>query len=169
MKIDLRELSETSGTVTGTDRAEFLDAAGEETVLECDVEVRYSHVGGAYYLHVLASGRMQTACHRCLDPVTVPLEAEFDVVVRRGLDRAGEHGDPETEDHYITVGANEHEVDIHPQVRENLVVSVPMLILCSQECRGLCPSCGINRNRGTCGCEPAPDPRWEALRRLGGE
>jgi uncharacterized protein len=48
------------------------------------------------------------------------------------------------------------------------VVSVPMVILCADDCRGLCPVCGANRNRDACRCQSAADPRWNALRRQSG-
>jgi uncharacterized protein len=169
MKIDLRQLREPSGSVSGTDRVEFTDAAGDETTVDCDVVATYNHAGGACYLHVRARGRYDTVCHRCLDAAGVALDVEFDVVVRRGVDRAGSRGDESADNHYIMIGANEHEVSLHPLIRENVVVDIPMLILCSDDCKGLCPRCGTNRNHGACRCEPAPDPRWEALRRLGGQ
>ncbi len=56
------------------------------------------------------------------------------------------------------------EVDLEPLFRDLLLLAVPFAPLCEAECKGLCPSCGINRNRTTCQCTPAIDPRWEALK-----
>jgi uncharacterized protein len=165
VKIDLRELDETSGRVTGEDRVEFVDAMGETAVLDCAVEASYNRTGDAVYFHVVASSQYDTLCHRCLDPVVCPLQAEFDVVVRRGIDRAALRDDEVAKGDFITLGTNEHEVSLNPFVYENLVVNIPMLILCREDCKGLCPQCGNNRNRGECRCEPAGDPRWDALRK----
>lgn len=169
MNIDLRELDESSGQVSGKDRVEFVDALDEEVALDCSVEARYNRTGDAFYFHVTAKARYETSCHRCLDPVAYPLLAEFDVVVRKGVDRAAAHGDAAPGGDFVTLGANEHEVSLHPFIHENLVVSIPMLILCSEDCKGLCPQCGQNLNRGECGCRPAADPRWDALRKTHGE
>jgi uncharacterized metal-binding protein YceD (DUF177 family) len=169
MKIDLRNLDETSGEVTGSDCVQFKDAMDETVELACSVRVRYTHTGGAFYLHVSTESGFETSCHRCLDPVTVPLDAEFDLVIRRGVDREEGRTDGAKSEDYITVGANEHEVSLHPFIHENTVVNIPMLILCSEDCKGLCPECGENRNRTQCNCKPARDSRWDALRRVSGD
>jgi uncharacterized protein len=50
---------------------------------------------------------------------------------------------------------------------EQLQLNVPMRAVCREDCQGLCPDCGINRNLASCGCDEARiDPRWEALRGL---
>jgi uncharacterized protein len=52
-------------------------------------------------------------------------------------------------------------------MREQFYLALPMKPLCRDECRGLCPVCGINRNRETCDCQSAwVDPRLDALRSL---
>ena len=51
-------------------------------------------------------------------------------------------------------------------LREQLVLALPMRTLCIEECKGLCPQCGKNRNTGACKCQPANDARWEALKGL---
>jgi uncharacterized protein len=43
-------------------------------------------------------------------------------------------------------------VDLTPDVREDILVDLPAYPLCSAGCRGLCPQCGTNLNRGTCRC-----------------
>jgi uncharacterized protein len=48
-----------------------------------------------------------------------------------------------------------------------LLLNIPMRILCKEDCRGLCPKCGRNRNTNSCDCvEEAIDPRWEGLKGL---
>jgi uncharacterized protein len=46
------------------------------------------------------------------------------------------------------------------------VLAVPFAPLCREDCKGLCPQCGIDRNTGTCSCEPPIDPRLAALKGL---
>ena len=59
------------------------------------------------------------------------------------------------------------EVDLTPLVYEQVMLALPTRPLCGEECRGLCPQCGINRNSGQCACATeAGDPRWAALRNL---
>jgi uncharacterized protein len=49
-------------------------------------------------------------------------------------------------------------------LREQVLLSLPVRTLCKPDCKGLCPRCGVNRNRQVCSCDAGPsDPRWEAL------
>ena len=47
--------------------------------------------------------------------------------------------------------------------RDAVLLELPLAPLCSEDCRGLCPQCGINRNVADCECVPAGDPRWSVL------
>jgi len=58
------------------------------------------------------------------------------------------------------------EIDTGNAVREELILSVPDYVLCTDECRGICAGCGTDLNAGSCNCEPAPDERWAALEAL---
>ena len=61
-------------------------------------------------------------------------------------------------------------LDLEKLALEQLVLELPMRVLCSDECAGLCPQCGANRNvEGACRCEPEADPRWAALKDLAGQ
>ncbi len=58
-------------------------------------------------------------------------------------------------------------IDIADDVRQTLLLAVPLKLLCSESCRGLCPTCGKNLNDGACSCKAtADDSRWDILRRL---
>lgn len=55
-------------------------------------------------------------------------------------------------------------LDLAPVVREDMLVSMPMRVLCRPDCKGLCPHCGQNWNEGVCDCEEdQTDPRWASL------
>ena len=169
MTIDLRTLDEPSGTLSETHDVQ-LDVGAEDgghTTLPCRVKVDYSHSGGAWHFHVSLDAKLDAECHRCLDPVSEALEGEFDLVVRRSA-AGDEHAEESDNDEFITIGLNQHEVALDDLIHENLVVNVPMLILCGESCKGLCPSCGVNRNRETCQCEETGDARWDALKKLAG-
>jgi uncharacterized protein len=58
-------------------------------------------------------------------------------------------------------------VDLSPPLRERLLLSLPTLPLCRDDCRGLCARCGSDLNAGPCGCAAeAGDPRLAVLRTL---
>lgn len=104
-----------------------------------------------------AKGRLrvewQALCRRCAKDVTGTLEASVDEQFRPGAS-------PDDEDAYPLVN---EEVDLHPLVRDTVVLELPLAPLCEPDCAGLCPTCGADRNVGACGCRPEGDPRWATL------
>ncbi len=111
------------------------------------------------------------ACVRCLEPVEWQVREEFSLEYRR---REAHPDDLEValEDEELEVGFLTDEVlDLSDMAAEQVLLALPMRVVCAEECAGLCPQCGGNRNvEGACGCEPETDPRWAALRDIvGGE
>ena len=51
-------------------------------------------------------------------------------------------------------------------VLSDLLLNLPMKHLCREDCKGLCPGCGVNLNREPCRCKKQVDPRWAALEQL---
>ncbi|HEY3929702.1 MAG TPA: DUF177 domain-containing protein [Candidatus Koribacter sp.] len=107
---------------------------------------------------------VESACARCLEPVRQPVTREFELLYRpQGADKTKEEAavsKGETEISY-------YEGDgllLEDVLREQVLLAVPYRLLCQENCKGLCPSCGRNLNSGTCSCEEArPDPRWNPL------
>jgi len=77
---------------------------------------------------------------------------------------AGEHVMPveEAENYYY----RENVIELDDLVREEVLLAIPYKPLCTPDCRGLCPQCGVDLNTETCQCAPPPDPRLAALRQL---
>lgn len=122
---------------------------------------RLSSAGhGRFYFSGRFEGTAVTDCRRCLIPVNVPVSEEFQLLfAESGLDEA-------EEDDVIPIPAGDRELDLRPAMREEWLLSVPGFALCREECQGLCPSCGTDRNTGDCTCPPFSDPRWEGLRNV---
>jgi uncharacterized protein len=158
MIIDLRELVHLRGEVEGDVVIRVDDPVAGELVVPCHVTVDYRQSQGVFYLHGSVEADVGAVCHRCLEPMTTRVNGGFDVIVRRGDSPAGEGED------VITLAAHEHEVPMEPLVHETVVVNVPMVVACRDDCKGLCPECGTNLNTGSCKCGEAGDPRWDVLR-----
>ncbi|MRR10305.1 DUF177 domain-containing protein, partial [bacterium] len=61
------------------------------------------------------------------------------------------------------------EIDLWPELREAVLLALPLKPLCREDCRGICPACGRDLNEGSCGCrEDRGDHRWDKLRELPG-
>lgn len=57
-------------------------------------------------------------------------------------------------------------VPFDPLVEEQLQLELPMKALCRDDCKGLCPQCGSDRNAAPCDCAPPPDERWKSLKAI---
>jgi uncharacterized protein len=115
------------------------------------------------------SGRFEVPCARCIEPVEIPLSAEFDLIFRPvGVDGGSAERSisaPETEIGYY----QKDSLSLEDVLREQVLLSLPVRTLCKPDCKGLCPRCGANRNTQPCSCDEGNnDPRWEALTGLRG-
>jgi uncharacterized protein len=110
---------------------------------------------------------LELACSRCLEPFTWPIDAEFDLRYQPHTHNTGE-GEREVEEDDLTTAFYENEeIDLGQLMQEQFYLSVPMKPLCADDCKGLCVSCGTNRNHETCDCQTDwEDPRLAALKQL---
>lgn len=106
----------------------------------------------------------EVLCARCVEPVPLPVQGEFDLIFRP------ESADAESGERAITEDETEigyygdSGLMLEDVVREQVLLSLPSRTLCKPDCKGLCPRCGQNLNVAGCSCEEAAaDPRWNAL------
>jgi uncharacterized protein len=95
------------------------------------------------------------------------LGVSFDLVLMPGKPRRPEEEvglTPEEMDHLYFEGP---EVELDQYFREEVALEIPIQILCREDCRGLCPRCGVNWNRESCACAKSEgEPRLDILRNL---
>ncbi len=155
---------------------DFGEEAGQTGQLACSglAEVLHEHRGpkdivADIRLRGRFAGNFEVPCARCVEPVEIPLEAEFDLIFRPAT------ADSDAPERSIT--AVETEIGYYQKdsllledvLREQVLLALPVKTLCKPDCKGLCPRCGENRNSTACTCEEGPsDPRWEALAGLRG-
>ncbi len=147
------------GTFHAAGRAELLEEHRGPRDIVADIRLRASY-----------RGRFETPCARCVEPVALPLAGEFDLIFRPiGVD-GGEAeraiSTSETEIGYY----RESGLALEDVLREQVLLSLPARTLCREDCKGLCPHCGSDRNSETCNCSAVTvDPRWSALGALSGK
>jgi uncharacterized protein len=122
------------------------------------------------HLRVLGSiqGLLELACHRCLDPVRHPLNEAVDLFL---IEEVRTPAEEETE---LELEELEYEffdgevIELDQLIAEQIFLSLPHKVLCSAECRGLCPRCGANLNTEPCRCaggdERSPFAKLNVLR-----
>jgi uncharacterized protein len=111
--------------------------------------------------------RLELLCARCLEPVAQDVTRKFDLLYRPlGTDAGNEE---------LSVTVAEAEVGyyqgggllLEDAILEQVLLAVPLKVVCREDCKGLCPTCGKNRNTEPCSCAPPlGDPRWSALKDL---
>jgi uncharacterized protein len=126
------------------------------------VDVKFYRSGEELFFAGQFDAAVSGQCVRCLELYEFRLVTPFAFVL------IPRHGTGDGEDDEIDLGYYEgEEIDLSPQLCERVLVSLPTRPLCADDCRGLCPKCGVNRNREQCGCEEkAGDLRLAVLRDL---
>jgi uncharacterized protein len=137
-----------------------LHAAGTAELLpHSDGEVR---ILGRYKVE------MAFQCDRCLADTQIPVEAGFDLFYRpaSAIARAEE----------VEIAAGETEIGFYENgglelddiLREQVLLALPLQWVCSENCKGICPVCGQNRNEAACDCKAQSGAaHWHALRDIG--
>jgi uncharacterized protein len=115
------------------------------------------------------TGRLETTlecdCSRCVEPFAVPVDAKLDLLFLPATENTGEGEQPVEEDDLGVSFYHDDQIDLAEVIREQFYLVLPMKPLCRPDCKGLCSTCGINRNRETCSCQAEwVDPRLQALK-----
>lgn len=106
-------------------------------------------------------------CDRCLEPISLPVANPFDLVYMPASE-ASEGGEDEINEDAVEVGFYEGSgLQLEDVLREVVLLALPMQLVCREDCRGICPVCGQNRNQRECSCHSAAvDDRWNKLKDL---
>ena len=98
-------------------------------------------------------GVLEVACHRCLKPFEFPVDEQVDIylVIEQQMDRDDEKELEADELLYEFFDGEVIEVD--RLVAEQIFLGLPVKVLCSEGCRGICPGCGVNLNEEACRCK----------------
>lgn len=118
-----------------------------------------TNTGGAILLTGTVEGTARTSCARCLEPVEMELFGEIEGYYL--IDP--EECDPEDrEQDEFDVLPEDSVIDLEGPIKAALLLELPLVPLCDDECKGICPDCGANLNEGDCGCADARAAREEA-------
>ena len=115
------------------------------------------NMAGALSLEGTAETTLELACDRCLKPFVRELALPVSTLLAEEL---------EDEENDEIVLLEDGAVDLDEVFTTALVLSMDAKHLCSEDCKGLCPTCGADLNQGPCGCRKEPDPRFAALAQL---
>jgi len=106
-------------------------------------------------------------CARCLSPVAWDSHEDVMLTLLPAPSAPGPEETALSREELDVEFLTSEELDLEAWAAQQVLLTLPMRVVCSPECAGLCPVCGANRNiAGACRCEPEGDPRWDALRSL---
>lgn len=147
----MREVSDTVEAPDGLGNDVIGVPPGSPVELELRLEAVVEGVLVTGDVHVSLAGQ----CGRCLDPISDELEIEVqELYLYPGMD----------EDDEEASRLEGELIDLEPLVRDEVVLDMPFMPLCREDCAGLCPTCGANLNAEPQHDHGGPaDPRWESL------
>lgn len=163
MKIDLRTLKLHPGKYENFE-LEYQgnnELLGDQGVFLDPVKVSLQvHNHGDYFsARGVVETRVALTCSRCLETLIWPISAQANFIIAEELKEIMNQLDED----FLVYGSGL--VDIEPIIGEYLVTELPFTPVCREDCQGLCPVCGGNRNEKSCSCgNDDIDPRWEKLK-----
>jgi uncharacterized protein len=169
MRIELENLQSGRGSFAHVYQPEELNPVDERVLISGPVtfsgNVRVA--GTEVFLDGNIEAQVEVECDRCLKPVSVVVRPEFSLEYMSEGDYESTGVAELTEDLMAVSVFDGESIDVDEVVKEQLLLAVPSRTLCTEECKGICPGCGVNRNAVECNCEQSEiDPRWAALKDL---
>ncbi len=113
---------------------------------------RLDRSGQDYLLRGQLRGSLSTTCSRCLEPAELPLDVPVSVVYVDKDDGPSDDDDEDTLDAPDVLTFEDGVIDLAPELRDEILLALPVSVLCRPDCAGLCPVCGGNRNVKPCDC-----------------
>ncbi len=169
MIVDLSKLESSRAEYEFELASDEIDFEGEEIELKSDVKVSAKlekHIAQTE-IEGEISTMLEIDCSRCLTQVEndlkIPFSAAFVTPENYSQNKEKELDAEELD---VSVIENE-EIDLAELVREQILLAIPAQFLCREDCKGLCPVCGGNKNLIDCNCKfEEIDPRWSALKNI---
>lgn len=172
MKININSIPEEGLEIRETKDRSWLPTlfggagADDFTLDEVQVVCQIRRLEQTAFLNGTVATVIRTACSRCLEQAELPVNVPFRYTLMPAAEDRMEEVELTEED--LEYGVYDGEIiDCDPLIYEQIVLQIPMKVLCRDDCRGLCPQCGANLNLGACSCpEKAGDERLAVLKKF---
>jgi uncharacterized protein len=169
MRFELKDLDSGGGKFVHNYLPGELDLEDERAVLAEPpvISGQINRDGNSLKVEGQVQARVQVECDRCLQPVELPVKTDFELeYVTPEQYRESQAAELSEEDLELSVYEGQA-IDVDEMAREQLLLAVPIQVLCKEDCKGLCATCGTNRNLADCNCEDTNlDPRWAELKKM---
>lgn len=126
--------------------------------------VHFLKTNNSVLTHLSGHTTLKMICARCLEPFEQEFTIEIEEEFLPSIDIATGSVIPHKDDDEALLINEHHILDLTELLRQAIILSLPLTPLCQDDCKGLCPTCGINRNYEVCDCQDEHiDPRWASL------
>jgi uncharacterized protein len=169
MRIELENLEGSKGDFAHVYQPEDLNPVDERVSLTAPAAVngKIRLSGNQVFVSGHVETRAQVECDRCLKPVELPVSTDFTLEYISDSDYETSQAAELTEAEMSVSVFDGQAIDVDEIVKEQILLTVPTRMLCREDCRGICPECGADRDTGECNCVTNDiDPRWAALKNL---
>jgi uncharacterized protein len=169
MRIELENLEGGKGDFAHVYNPDELNPVDERVRLTAPATVngKIRLAGNEVFVNGHVDTRTQVECDRCLKMIELPVNADFELEYITGTEYESSEVAELTEAEMSVSVFDGHALDVDEIVKEQILLAVPTRMLCREDCKGICPECGTDRNTGECNCETKEiDPRWAALKNL---
>ena len=169
MRIELENLQGGKGDFAHVYEPDDLNPVDERVSLTqpATVSGKVRLAGNEVFVNGHVETRAQIECDRCLRPVETPVNADFSLEYISGSEYESSEAAELTEAEMSVSVFDGEALDVDEIVKEQVLLAVPTRMLCREDCKGICPECGTDRNTGDCSCATSDiDPRWAALKNL---
>ncbi|MBQ6809273.1 MAG: DUF177 domain-containing protein [Clostridia bacterium] len=140
MLIDVSKIKGSKGDVLLIDTALDLSEL-DPAFTDVKVEGKIKNIAGVLTIKAKITCTFTSICDRCMEEASMPLEAKLDTIFDLN----------EAKDDSLTL--ENGKIDLIRTAYDALSLEVPMVILCKEDCKGICPDCGVNLNNEDCRCE----------------
>ncbi|MEZ5357640.1 MAG: DUF177 domain-containing protein [Candidatus Zixiibacteriota bacterium] len=167
MILDLRNIDEFPAHITLQTPVSELDVVFDGLTVAglADVTIDIIRSEHIYYCQGTIECDGHLICSRCAEEYPVRFRGEIDFSIQEADE--GSIDPDEVPENELLVAPGTQEIEISQPIREALLLEVPLKPLCSEDCLGVCPICGGNKNETPCDCKVVTeDSRWDALRAL---
>jgi uncharacterized protein len=169
MRIELENLEGSKGDFAHVYQPDELNPVDERVSLIAPAAVngKIRLSGNEVFVNGHVETQAQVECDRCLKPVELPVNADFALEYISDSDYESSQAVELTEAEMSVSVFDGAAIDVDEIVKEQILLAVPTRMLCREDCKGICPECGTDRNTGECTCVTNDiDPRWAALKNL---
>ncbi len=156
MRISLAELELHRITASESYAPGALDFHGAEfrQTAPLNIKVNAELLGSEIHIQGNLQTRLEANCDRCLGAVEIPVRSNFDLYYRP-IETIAKEEEIEVPEDEMEIGFYSGDgIELADVAVEQVILSVPMKVVCGPDCQGLCPVCGANRNRESCNCAP---------------